>query len=119
MFPTSGIVRPTVPNTRVDFSPYRQSEFADAINAVQSVDLAYDALINEIDTVKIRVFLSDITFDQEKTPDGKRVLIPFGKGDCTVFRKVMSTEDTITEFAPRAEDRGAGEGVQAGIAGLG
>lgn len=26
--------------------------------------------------------------------------IPFGKGDCTVFRKVMSSEDTITEFAP-------------------
>ena len=26
--------------------------------------------------------------------------IPFGRQDCTVFRKVMSTEDTITEFAP-------------------
>lgn len=106
--PTFGIVRPAVPNTRVDFSPYGQSVFADAVDAVQSVDLAYDALINEIDAGKMRVFLSDVMFDQEKTSDGKRVPIPFGKGDCTVFRKVMSTEDTITEFAPalRTEAQG-------------
>jgi A118 family predicted phage portal protein len=114
-FPTFGIVRPAVPNTHVDFSPYGQSVFADAIDAVQSVDLAYDALINEIDTGKMRVFLSDVMFDQEKTPDGKRVPIPFGKGDCTVFRKVMSTEDTITEFAPalRTEAQGRGTTGQA------
>lgn len=99
-FPTFGIVRPAVPNTHVDFSTYGQSVFVDAIDAVQSVDLAYDALINEIDVGKMRVFLSGVMFDQEKTPDGKRTPIPFGKGDCTVFRKVMSTEDTITEFAP-------------------
>ena len=82
--------------------------FADAVDAVQSVDLAYDALINEIDTGKMRVFLSDVMFDQERTKDGRRVPIPFGKGDCTVFRKVMSTEDTIQEFAPalRTEAQG-------------
>lgn len=99
-FPTFGIVRPAVPNTRVDFSPYGQSIFADAIDAVQSVDLCYDALVNEIDAGKMRVFLSDVMFDQEKDASGRRIPIPFGKGDCTVFRKVMSTEDTITEFAP-------------------
>jgi hypothetical protein len=53
-----------------------------------------------VDAGKMRVFLSDVMFDQRKTADGKRVPIPFGKGDCTVFRKVMSTEDTIQEFAP-------------------
>ena len=95
-FPTFGIVRPAVPNTRVDFSPYGQSVFADAIDAVQSVDLAYDALINEVDAGKMRVFLNDIMFDQEKTGDGKRIPIPSGKGDYTVFRKVISTVDTIT-----------------------
>lgn len=106
--PMFGIVRPAVPNTRVDFSPYGQSVFADAVDAVQSVDLAHDALINEIDAGKMRVFLSDVMFDQERGKDGKRVPIPFGKGDCTVFRKVMSTEDTIQEFAPalRAEAQG-------------
>ena len=118
-FPTFGIVRPAVPNTRVDFSPYGQSVFADAVDAVQSVDLAYDALINEIDAGKMRVFLSDVMFDQEKTADGKRIPIPFGKGDCTVFRKVMSTEDTITEFAPALRTEAQGKAFRLALQILG
>lgn len=97
--PTFGIVKPAVTNTRVDMSPYGQSVFADAVDAVQAVDLTFDALINEIDVSKMRVFLSDVLFDREKSGD-KTISIPFGKTDCTVFRKVMSTEDTIQEFAP-------------------
>lgn len=98
-YPTFGIVKPAVTNTRVDMSPYGQSVFADAVDAVQAVDLTFDAMINEIDVSKMRVFLSDVLFDREQ--DGnKNVTIPFGKQDCTVFRKVMSTEDTIQEFAP-------------------
>ena len=49
---------------------------------------------------KMRVFLSDVMFDVERDGKGGRVSIPFGRQDCTVFRKVMSTEDTIHEFAP-------------------
>lgn len=98
-FPTFSIVKPAISNTRVDMSPYGQSVFADAIDAVQAVDLTFDALINEVDVSKMRVFLSDVLFDRES--DGNRdIAIPFGKQDCTVFRKVMSTEDTIQEFAP-------------------
>lgn len=119
LFPTFGIVRPAVPNTRVDFSPYGQSVFADAVDAVQSVDLAYDALINEVDAGKMRVFLSDVMFDQERTADGKRVPIPFGKGDCTVFRKVMSTEDTITEFAPALRTEAQGKAFRLALQVLG
>ncbi|MDO4538762.1 MAG: hypothetical protein Q4B54_11425 [Coriobacteriales bacterium] len=63
------------------------------------VDLTFDALINEVDVSKMRVFLSDVLFDREKTGD-KSISIPFGKQDCTVFRKVMSTEDMVQEFAP-------------------
>jgi hypothetical protein len=48
---------------------------------------------------KMRAFLSDVLFDREKSGD-KTISIPFGKSDCTVFRKVMSTKDTIQEFAP-------------------
>ena len=73
--------------------------FADAVDAVQAVDLTFDALTNEVDVSKMRVFLSDVLFDREKTGD-KAISIPFDKQDCTVFRKVMSTEDTIQEFAP-------------------
>lgn len=98
-FPTFGIVKPAVTNTRVDMSPYGQSVFADAVDAVQAVDLTFDALINEVDVSKMRVFLSDVLFDREKSGD-KAISIPFGKQDCTVFRKVMSTEDMVQEFAP-------------------
>lgn len=98
-FPTFGIVKPAVTNTRVDMSLYGQSVFADVVDTVQAVDLTFDALINEIDVSKMRVFLSDVLFDHEQDGD-KSTTIPFGKRDCTVFRKVMSTEDTIQEFAP-------------------
>ena len=117
--PTFGIVRPAVPNTRVDFSPYGQSVFADAVDAVQSVDLAYDALINEVDAGKMRVFLSDVMFDQERTADGRRVPIPFGKDDCTMFRKVMSTEDTIQEFAPALRTEAQGKAFRLALQVLG
>ena len=86
---------------------------------VPGVGLAYDALINEIDAGKMRVFLSDVMFDQEKTPDGKTVPIPFGKGDCTVFRKVMSTEDTITEFAPALRTEAQGKAFRLALQVLG
>ena len=50
---------------RVDFSSYEQSVFADAVDAIQAVDLAFDAMISEIDNGKMRVFLSDVMSDVE------------------------------------------------------
>lgn len=107
VWPTFALVKPAIDNTRVDMSPYGQSVFADAVDAIQAVDLCYDAMMGEIDNGKMRVFLSDVMFDVERGGDGGRVSIPFGRKDCTVFRKVMSTEDTIHEFAPalRTEDQ--------------
>ena len=64
------------------------------------MDLCYDAMMSEIDNGKMRVFLSDVMFDTARDGKGGRISIPFGRQDCTVFRKVMSTEDTIHEFAP-------------------
>lgn len=99
-FPTFAIVKPAIENTRVDMSPYGQSIFADAIDAIQAVDVAFDAMITEVDISKMRVFLSDVMFDREQDGKKKRVAIPFGRQDCTVFRKVMSSDDMIQEFAP-------------------
>lgn len=99
-WPTFAIVKPAIDNTRVDMSPYGQSVFADTIDAVQAVDLAFDAMINEVGAGKMRIFLSDVMFAQEEDGKGQKVSIPFGRQDCTVFRKVMSMEDTIQEFAP-------------------
>ena len=53
-YPTFGIVKPTVTNTRVDMGPYGQSVFADAVDAIQAVDLTFDALVSEIDLSKMR-----------------------------------------------------------------
>ena len=99
-FATFSIVKPAIDNTRVDMSPYGQSVFANAIDAVRAVDIAFDAIFNEISISKMRIFLSDVMFDKESSGTGKKVTIPFGKNDCTVFRKVMSTDDMIQEFAP-------------------
>lgn len=117
-FPTFGIVKPAITNTRVDMSPYGQSVFADAVDAVQAVDLTFDALVSEIDVSKMRVFLSDVLFDREKSGD-KTISIPFGKSDCTVFRKVMSTEDTIQEFAPALRTSSQAEAFRVALQMLG
>ncbi len=96
--PTFAIVKPAIENTMAEFSPYGMSVFEDAIDVIQSVDLAYDAIFTEVDVGKIRVFLSDMLLERGDD-EGQRV-IPFGKDDCTVFRKVGSSEDMVQEFAP-------------------
>lgn len=98
-FPTFAVIKPAIQNTRVDMSPYGQSVFADALDALASVDLAFDALVSEVDLSKMRIFLSDTMFDRDMT-DKNRPPIPFGKNDCTIFRKVMGTDEMIREFAP-------------------
>lgn len=99
-WPTFAIVKPAVDNTRVDMSPHGQSVFAESIDAIQAVDLAFEAMISEVDNEKTCVFLSDMMFNQGEGGRGRKVSIPFGQQDRTVFRKVMSAEDTIREFVP-------------------
>lgn len=100
-------------------SPYGQSVFADAIDAIQTVDLAFGALMNEVDAGKMRIFLSDVMFDQREDSKGKRVSIPFGKQDCTMFREVMSTEDMVQEFAPALRTAAQGEAFRVALQMLG
>lgn len=92
-------MKPAVPNTRANVSPYGQNVFADAFDTMGTVDLVFDALITEMDISELRIFLSDVIFDQDKSDKGT-ISIPFGKNDCTVFRTMISTEDIIQEFAP-------------------
>ena len=98
--PTFAVVRPAIDNTCVDLSPYGQSVYADAIDAIKACDLSYDAIFSEVDLSKMRIFLSDMMFEVEDR-DGKPTAIPFGKDDCTVYRRVQSTEDMIQIFAPQ------------------
>ena len=117
-WPTFAIVRPAIDNTRADMSPYGQSVFADAVDAIQAVDLAFDAMVSEIDNGKMRVFLSDMLFDVEGE-GGSRVSIPFGRRDCTVFRRVKSVEDVIQEFAPELRTGAQMQALRASLQMLG
>ena len=61
----------------------------------------------------------DVMFDVSATGSGGRVSIPFGKADCTVFRKVTSTEDTIHEFAPALRTEGQARAFRVALQTLG
>lgn len=50
--PTFVIAKSAIDSTRVDTSPYEQSVFADAVDAIQTADLAIDATISEVDNGK-------------------------------------------------------------------
>lgn len=95
---TFAIVRPAIENVFVELSPYGQSIFAEALDQVVGVDMAYDAIINELDLSKMRLFLSDMLFDIV-SENGEKNAIPFGEDDNVLFRKV-SSEEGITAFAP-------------------
>lgn len=99
-YQTFAIVRPAIQNRYVDFSPYGQAVFAEHEDVLKSVDLAYDAVFNEVDLSKMRVFMSDMMFEVEGQQNGAKKVIPFGKRDATIYRKIASTEDIIKEYAP-------------------
>lgn len=73
--------------------------------------MAFDVMASEVDNGKMRVPLSDVMLDQEDNGKGHSVSIPFGRQDCTVFRKVMSREGTIQEFGSCPAHRRADEGL--------
>jgi A118 family predicted phage portal protein len=101
-FPTFAVVRPGLDNTRVDFSPYGESVFADAVDAIQAVDLCFDAIFTEVDLSKMRLFVGDMLLDV-RDENGKQVIVPFGQDD-VVFRKVAQADTTrnlIETFAPQ------------------
>lgn len=98
--PTFAIVRPAIENMIVEGSPYGVSVFEDAVDAIKAVDLAYDAIFSEVDVGKLRVFLSDLLIEETDAGEGGAKSIPFGKSDCTFFRKLAGNGDLIKEFAP-------------------
>lgn len=98
-WPTFAVIKPAIKNRFVEFSPYGQAIFASHEDVLKSVDLTYDALMNEVDIAKARVFLSDLLFEHSEDENGKR-LIPFGKEDLTTFRMVQASSDFIKEYAP-------------------
>lgn len=94
--PTFAVWAP-VPNTLFDCSPYGESLYAHAVDQVEAVDMAYDAMVNEVDLGKLRIFVSDSLLDRGE--DGRQEPLPFGR-DNTVFRKLDGMDEVVKEFAP-------------------
>jgi len=99
-YPTFSIVSPAIDNTCVDVSPYGESVFHAAIDTLQAVDICFDAIYNEVDMSKMRIFIGDMLIDKQPDGEGGTTVIPFGKDD-VIFRKLTSSkEDLIETFAP-------------------
>lgn len=98
--PTFGIVKPALENTYVDLSPYGQSVFADAVDAVKAVDLAYDSMFQEVELTAAKVFVDESMVDV-RSQDGKVVPVPKVEG--RLFRKMVGrdvTKDLIDIYSP-------------------
>ena len=98
--PTFGIIRPALENTCVDLSPYGQSVFADAVDAVKAVDLAYDSMFQEVELTAAKVFVDEALVDV-RSKDGKT--IPTPKVEGRLFRRLAGqdvTRDLIDIYSP-------------------
>lgn len=84
----------------VDFSPYGQSVFADSIDVLKSVDVAYDAEFGEVKNGKRILFLSDSMLQIGMTKDGKRTVRAFTTDESGIYRMVDSVDDMVKDFAP-------------------
>lgn len=100
--PWFAVIKPAIDNDLVDMSPFGVSVFKDARDALESVDLAYDAMMSEVDLGKLRIFLSDLMFERVEKDDDSVTVIPFGKSDATIYRiGDTGSGDPIREFAPQ------------------
>ncbi len=97
---TFTIVRPAVDNVLADMSPFGQSVFEDATDAVMAVDDAFDTIIRELDVTKPKVFMDDALIGVTDD-DGHVVALPMAPEE-TVIRSVAgrSATDVLQTFQP-------------------
>ena len=84
----------------MDLSPYGQSVFADALDAIKAVDLAYDSMFQEVELTAAKVFVDESMVDV-RSQDGK--VIPSPKVDGRLFRRLAGkdvTKDLIDIYSP-------------------
>lgn len=98
--PWFALFSPNEANERVDFSPYGQSIFADAIDVLKSVDIAWDALMREVRNGSRIIFVSDVMLQVTINDDGSRTVKPFGEDESGVYRMLDSQEEYVKDFAP-------------------
>ena len=81
--PAFCILRPALDNVYSDGTALGQSVFADAVDAVKGVDNAWDSLQDEIDTTKVKVFMTDDLIDVVDK-NGKPVPVPMSPDNLVV-----------------------------------
>ena len=96
--PTFGIVRPGIKNIVADQSPYGQSVFHDGIDTIKAVDIAWDAIFQEVDLTKVMVFLDEALIDV-RDENGRAIPV---QGDDQKVRKVYgsSSSDFYEVYSP-------------------
>lgn len=117
--PTFAVIRPYGKNTREDMSPYGQSLFADAVDAVKAVDLSFDAVFSEVDLTEVKVFMSDELIDVR---DERGRLVPVAEGPRNRFiRKLMgqSMRDLYEVFSPEIRTGPLRDALNVALAELG
>lgn len=98
--PTFGIIKPALENTVVDLSPFGQSVFADALDAIKAVDLAYDSLFQEVELTAAKVFVDESMVDV-RSQDGR--VIPSPRVEGRLFRRLAGqdpTKNLISIYSP-------------------
>lgn len=98
--PTFGIIRPALENTVVDLSPFGQSVFADALDAIKAVDLAYDSMFQEVELTAAKVFVDESMVDV-RSENGK--VIPSPRIEGRLFRRLAGqdpTKNLISIYSP-------------------
>lgn len=80
--PTFGVVRPAIGNVVAgNSSPYGMSVFHRALGgSLQGVDIAFDAMIQEVRLTEAMVFVDESMVDV-RSADGRYVPVPLGEGD--------------------------------------
>lgn len=113
-----GIVRPAIDNTIADMCPYGMSVFADAVDSVKAVDLAFDSLFQEVELTGVKVFFSEELMDI-RSEDGKA--IPVAPTEDRTFRMVGSdgADKMIDVFSPQIRSEALKDALNVALSELG
>lgn len=113
-----GIVTPGIDNTVADFSPYGMSIFADAVDSIKAVDLAFDSLFREVDLTQVKIFMDEALVDVD-TQSGKA--IPLTETDQQTFRMIegQNANHLIDIFSPNIRTEPLRQALNVALAELG
>lgn len=99
-FKPFGIFTPGISNIYEDLSPFGPSLFADAVDEIKAVDVAWDAIVQEVALTGVKVFVDEELLEVQADADGN--VVPVGAAEDMVYRKLAGKEmrNYIEVFSP-------------------